>query len=39
DTLYLGGGNTKFITIELPPAVKIVPNVSGLLGGITLWKE
>jgi len=39
DTLYLGGGNTKFITIGLPPAVKVVPNVSGLLGGITLWKE
>lgn len=39
DTLYLGGGNTKFITIELPPSVKVVPNVSGLLGGITLWKE
>ncbi|PZV16777.1 MAG: chromosome partitioning protein ParA [Leptolyngbya sp.] len=39
DTLYLGGGNTKFITIELPPIVKVVPNVSGLLGGITLWKK
>lgn len=39
DTLYLGGGNTKFITTELPPFVKIVPNVSGLLGGIALWKE
>ncbi|UBF26787.1 ROK family protein [Kovacikia minuta CCNUW1] len=39
DTLYLGGGNTKFINFELPVNVKIVPNISGLLGGITLWRE
>lgn len=39
DTLYLGGGNTKHITVELPTNVKIVPNISGLLGGIALWRE
>lgn len=39
DTLYLGGGNTKFITAELPPLIKVVPNIAGLLGGIALWKE
>lgn len=39
DTLYIGGGNTDRINFELPPRVKIVPNVSGLLGGIALWKE
>jgi polyphosphate glucokinase len=39
DTLYLGGGNTKFITTALPSTVKVVPNISGLLGGITLWKD
>ncbi|KAM3102698.1 ROK family protein [Phormidesmis sp. 146-12] len=39
DTLYIGGGNTDKITIALPPNVKIVPNVSGLLGGIALWKD
>ncbi|MGC8711523.1 MAG: ROK family protein [Leptodesmis sp.] len=39
DTLYIGGGNTNRINFELPPRVKIVPNVSGLLGGIALWKE
>jgi len=38
DRLYLGGGNTKHITVVLPPHVKIVPNVTGLLGGIALWK-
>ncbi len=37
DHLYIGGGEAKRITIDLPPNVKIVPNVSGLLGGIALW--
>jgi polyphosphate glucokinase len=35
--LYLGGGNAKHLTIELPPHVAITPNVAGLLGGIALW--
>ncbi len=39
DYLYLGGGNTKKIVFELPAQVKIVPNVSGLLGGIALWRD
>lgn len=39
DYLYLGGGNTKKIVFELPRQVKIVPNVSGLLGGIALWRD
>jgi polyphosphate glucokinase len=39
DTLYIGGGNTKFVTVELLPNVKVVPNISGLLGGIALWRE
>jgi polyphosphate glucokinase len=39
DVLYLGGGNTKYISLALPPQVQIVPNISGLLGGIALWKE
>jgi polyphosphate glucokinase len=38
DTLYIGGGNAKHVAIGLPANVKIVPNVSGLLGGIALWK-
>jgi polyphosphate glucokinase len=38
DTLYIGGGNAKHIAIDLPTNVKVVPNVSGLLGGIALWK-
>ncbi len=39
DTLYIGGGETKKVTIELPSNAKIVPNVTGLLGGIALWQD
>jgi polyphosphate glucokinase len=39
DRLYLGGGNTKHLTIALPANVKIVPNEAGLLGGIALWRS
>ena len=37
DFLYIGGGETKNINFDLPNNAKIVPNVSGLLGGIKLW--
>ena len=37
--LYIGGGEAKKVTLELPPNVKIVPNVNGLLGGIALWRD
>ena len=39
DYLYIGGGEAKKITIDLPPNVKVVPNVNGLLGGIALWRD
>ena len=39
DHLYLGGGNGKKVTIDLPPNVTIIPNVAGLLGGIALWAD
>jgi len=39
DMLYIGGGNTKKIELVLPPNVKVVANVLGLLGGITLWRD
>lgn len=39
DYLYIGGGEAKNVTLYLPPNVKIVPNVSGLLGGIALWRD
>ena len=39
DCLYIGGGHTAHINFELPPNVKIVPNVAGILGGIALWRK
>lgn len=39
DILYIGGGNTKKVTLMLPANVKLVPNISGLLGGIALWRD
>ena len=38
DGLYIGGGNAKKITIDLPLRVRAVSNIAGLLGGIALWK-
>lgn len=37
NALYIGGGETKNIKFDLPKNAKVVPNVSGLLGGIRLW--
>lgn len=37
--LYLGGGNAKHLTIELPSNVTIAPNIAGLIGGIVLWHD
>ena len=37
DALYIGGGETKNIKFDLPENATVVPNVSGLLGGIKLW--
>ncbi len=39
DALYIGGGNARKVSIDLPPRVKIVSNVAGLLGGIALWRR
>ena len=39
DCLYIGGGEAKRISFDLPKNVKIVPNILGLLGGIALWKD
>jgi polyphosphate glucokinase len=37
--LYLGGGNAKEIHFKLPPNVRIIENVAGLLGGVKLWQQ
>lgn len=35
--LYLGGGNARKVSITLPPNVRTVSNIAGILGGIRLW--
>jgi polyphosphate glucokinase len=37
DRIFIGGGNAKHLSIDLPPHVKITSNEAGLLGGIALW--
>ena len=37
DFLYIGGGEAKQIDFDLPNNAKVVPNITGLLGGIKLW--
>ena len=39
DHMYLGGGNTRHITFELPPNVTIIDQNAGLLGGLRLWDD
>lgn len=39
DRLYMGGGETKRVKIELPDNVEIVSNRAGILGGIALWRD
>ncbi|HVZ10706.1 ROK family protein [Rhodopila sp.] len=37
DMLYIGGGNAKHLTLDLPPNVKLVSNEAGITGGVRLW--
>lgn len=37
--IYLGGGNAKHLRLKLPKNVTVTDNVSGLLGGIALWRD
>ena len=37
--LYVGGGNTKKLKVELPEPVKPVDNLAGILGGVRLWDD
>jgi polyphosphate glucokinase len=39
DYLYIGGGEGTRVKIQLPENVKLIPNISGLLGGIALWQD
>jgi polyphosphate glucokinase len=37
--MYLGGGNAKHVTLDLPSNVRLTPNVAGLTGGFELWQH
>jgi polyphosphate glucokinase len=37
--IYLGGGNAKHLSLELPENVSIIENVAGLTGGFALWRD
>lgn len=39
DTLYIGGGNTRKLSIKLAQDAKIVSNDAGLTGGLRLWED
>lgn len=38
DHLYVGGGNSHRLTVQLGDKVTIVDNVAGITGGIKLWE-
>ncbi len=37
DRLYIGGGNSRRVTVALGPNVELVDNAAGILGGARLW--
>lgn len=37
DRLYVGGGNSRRVTVDLGPRAALVDNAAGILGGIKLW--
>jgi len=39
DHLYIGGGNSKKVTLELDPDVTLVSNEAGIEGGLAAWRE
>jgi len=39
DTLYIGGGNSKKVTLKHGPDIKIISNEEGLLGAMALWRD
>ena len=38
DVLYVGGGNARKLTAEMPGHVRVVSNTAGITGGIRLWE-
>jgi polyphosphate glucokinase len=38
DRLYIGGGNSRRMTFNLPPWASVVPPSTGISGGARLWR-
>jgi polyphosphate glucokinase len=38
DHMYIGGGNARHVSGDLPPNVSIVSNTAGITGGMKLWE-
>lgn len=36
--LYIGGGNSRHVRLELPEDTRLVRNIRGITGGIALWR-
>jgi polyphosphate glucokinase len=39
DHLYIGGGNSRLVRLELPADVSVVDNIAGIIGGVRLWHD
>ncbi len=39
DHLYIGGGNSRRFTFNLPPWASVVPPATGISGGARLWRS
>jgi polyphosphate glucokinase len=39
DHLYIGGGNSRLVKLQLPDDVSIVDNIAGIVGGVRLWHD
>jgi polyphosphate glucokinase len=39
DHLFVGGGNSRRVSVDLGPDVTIVDNSAGLAGGVSLWRR
>jgi polyphosphate glucokinase len=39
DHLFVGGGNSRYVTFDLPRTVTLVPNEAGIEGGGLLWRK
>jgi polyphosphate glucokinase len=39
DHLYIGGGNSRNVKLDLPSDISVVDNKAGILGGVRLWSS